>query len=492
MPTSVYRAPESSPLQFLHGAAFIFAVILVASLFGILTRPMGFLAAVWPANAILMALMVRNPALSRPECWTAAFLAYVAADLITGSELLVTLWLTVANLVGAAVGYQLYARLDEDDRRLRTPMSIVSMFCICAIAAAAIGIVGSGVGTMLFSRDLLTGFAFWFTTALVNSIIVLPVILAAPPGRTLWNGLRHFEFRKHDWRPIATLAFTTAGGILVGGPGAFAYPMPALIWCALTYNLFTTSLVTLCFCLVGLISTAIGIIPSFPGNDNLLVTVSVRLAMALLALAPLAVAIVNGARNDLLNRLQYIANHDALTGTLSRRAFLEMSEKKLRSGQISRSPFLAVMVDLDHFKTINDRYGHATGDMVLAESTIAMSKSLRKGDLFGRLGGEEFAVICSVQSEDDITSIPERLRAAVEALKFATPDGAMVGVTVSVGTAALVAEPGDTGALDRLLAAADEALYRAKAQGRNMVAIGKVAAARHETPPALSFAIAKA
>lgn len=81
------------------------------------------------------------------------------------------------------------------------------------------------------------------------------------------------------------------------------------------------------------------------------------------------------------------------------------------------------MIDLDHFKTINDRYGHATGDFVLRNSKVAISSALRSDDLFGRVGGEEFAAFCSVKSEDDITTVPERLRAAVATMRFPTPDG---------------------------------------------------------------------
>lgn len=491
MPANIDRWPISKKPYFLYNAAFVFAVVLIASLFGILTRPMGLLAAVWPANAVLMALMIRRQELARAECWLAALLGYLTADLMTGGEVYVTLWLTGANLTGVAVGYHLFKHLDSEDRQLRRPMSVVSMFCICGIAAATTGVTGSAASHILFGQDLLTGFAYWFTSDLVNSIIILPVILTAPEAGKLWNTLRNFEFRMRDWTPAATLVLATTGGFLVGGPGAFVYPMPALIWCALAYNLFTTSVVTMAFCLASLIATATGSIPSFPASNDTLITVSIRLGMAFLALAPLAVAIVDSARNDLLERLQHIVQHDALTGTLSRRAFLEMSEAKLAKGHSTRSVFLALMIDLDHFKAINDQYGHATGDFVLRHSTIAMSSALRSDDLFGRVGGEEFAAFCNVKSEDDITTVPERLRAAVETMRFPTPDGETIGVTVSIGAAVLATEPGNTGPLHHLLAAADDALYKAKAQGRNMVVLGKIANDRRHTQSALKLANAE-
>lgn len=107
MPANIDRWPISKKPYFLYNAAFVFAVVLIASLFGILTRPMGLLAAVWPANAVLMAFMIRRQELARAECWLAALLAYLTADLMTGGEVYVTLWLTGANLTGVAVGYHL-------------------------------------------------------------------------------------------------------------------------------------------------------------------------------------------------------------------------------------------------------------------------------------------------------------------------------------------------------------------------------------------------
>ncbi len=473
MPATINRVLEAEVAQPYRAMAFIFVVVLAASLFGILTRPIGVLAAVWPANAILMAMMVRNPALARPGCWVAAFLAYLAADFMTGGGFLVTLWLTVANMVGVAVGYALFMQLDDDDRRLQRPLSIVSMFGICAIAAAAAGVAGSGVTRIVFARDILTGFAAWFTSDLVNAIIMLPIILTAPAPRKLFHTLRHFHSREHDWRPVMVLVLATVGGIMIGGPGALAYPMPALLWCALSYNFFTTAVVTMCFCVVMLIATSAGIIPAYADGDEMLITVSIRLAVALVALGPLAVASINAARDELLQRLQHIANHDTLTGILSRSAFLDLGARKLITNGGRKTPVLALMIDIDHFKSVNDRFGHATGDLVLTETTIALSAALREGDLFGRLGGEEFAVICSLNSEEGLTIIPERLRKAVENLVLTGPDGEPLRVTISIGAA--VARTPTRSRLDTLLAAADAALYKAKAGGRNKVVVAEIA-----------------
>lgn len=458
--------PRHAATEFLRPLVFVFAVILAASLFGILTRPMGFLAAVWPANAVLLALMVRKPSLSTPLGWLAAFLGYLTADLITGGGLVVTLWLTAANMAGAAVGYLLFMRLPDEDRRLERPISIVSMFWICTIAAGTAGLVGGGAANMLFDRDIVTGFSFWFTTELVNALIVVPVILTAPPLRTILSSswLKR-PSSVHIW-PVLALVASAGAGILIDGPGVIAYPTPALIWCALTFSLFVTSLMTLAFSVSLLIATSAGMLPLLSVNNELLVVVSTRLAIAMTALGPLAVASINENREKLVERLQYLATHDGLTGVLSRGAFLTGAADALLDCRKRRQSCSALMIDVDHFKRINDTYGHAAGDAVLVMIARALRDNVREEDLIGRLGGEEFAVFCPGLSEKKAGQIAERLRAAVEELRLKV-EGVTLQTTVSVGVA-FTTKNSDV-SLGTLLDEADKSLYSAKADGRNRI-----------------------
>ena len=112
-------------------AFFVVGVmILMASLFGILTRPMGFLAAFWPANAILLGLMVCMPRLANPWGWLGALAGYLLADFSTGGEITVTFWLTFANMAGAFTGYLLYRPMSGVDRRLGRPQSVLYLSLI--------------------------------------------------------------------------------------------------------------------------------------------------------------------------------------------------------------------------------------------------------------------------------------------------------------------------------------------------------------------------
>jgi diguanylate cyclase (GGDEF)-like protein len=158
---------------------------------------------------------------------------------------------------------------------------------------------------------------------------------------------------------------------------------------------------------------------------------------------------------------RHAATTDFLTGLLNRRAFLECA-LRLCACQAERYPVTLLMLDLDHFKSINDRFGHAVGDEVLRLFAQVIRRSTRATDIVGRLGGEEFAIIVA-QPMDLALRIGERVRRGIEAAGINVA-GHNIGATVSIGAATsydLVSN------IDALIARADHALYRAKGQGRN-------------------------
>lgn len=459
---------NASLSRVLAGVLLVAAVVFAASLFGILTRPLGFLAAFWPANAILLGLFVRFPRLASPWGWLAAIVGYVAADLLTGGKLHLTLWLTAANLVGVATGYVLFRRLELADRMLRRPQSVLYLFGICLIAAIATALVGAGIAPVAFGQSLLTGLGFWFTTELVNGLIVLPVILTAPAWSLSFlrvgRPVRRWQADLLQLAPLLALLLSILAGLLVRGPGAIAFPVPALLWCALTYSLFGTVLLTLAVSVCILIAVSVGVLDAPTSSAYIDSTLSVRLGVIFLALGPLTVASINVARNELLRTLDYAANHDSLTGTLLRRAFIERSEACIAQQRGRAASVAVLMLDIDHFKRINDQYGHAAGDTALIEFVAAITPALRADDLLGRLGGEEFAVLMPDVSLDAALRVAERLRNEVQGHAVALESGETIHLTVSIG---LNWQAAAGAQLRQMLLSADEALYQAKAAGRN-------------------------
>ncbi len=167
------------------------------------------------------------------------------------------------------------------------------------------------------------------------------------------------------------------------------------------------------------------------------------------------------ANHRLRRLLEFQASHDALTGVFSRGAFLDMVGKEIERARRHGHPLSLLMVDLDHFKSVNDRHGHLVGDRVLAEFARRVDGQLRRPDVFGRYGGEEFAVLLPETLLADALHVAERIRTAVAA--ESAPG--LPPCTVSIGVAQWHAG-WDT---DGLLAEADAALYQAKRGGRNRV-----------------------
>jgi len=165
-------------------------------------------------------------------------------------------------------------------------------------------------------------------------------------------------------------------------------------------------------------------------------------------------------------KLWELANLDPLTGLLNRRAFMErgaaLQEEVWQQGR----PVSVLMIDADHFKSINDGFGHQAGDDVLRMLADILQTAVRGGDLLGRLGGEEFAIILPGADGPDADRIAERLLADVRQARVAVP-GRMLAITVSIGISTMRR----CSTLDDLLAAADQALYAAKTAGRDRRAI---------------------
>ena len=171
--------------------------------------------------------------------------------------------------------------------------------------------------------------------------------------------------------------------------------------------------------------------------------------------------------NERLNRdALRLATRDALTGAHNRRAIEESARADLARCRRSGLPLAVLLVDLDHFKAINDTYGHATGDAALRVFVATATAHLRARDMLGRYGGEEFLVVLPATTREDALTTAERLRTAVAGAMLEAGEHRL-RVTASIG----VAEATGDDDIDAVLARADTALYQAKAQGRNRTAI---------------------
>lgn len=179
----------------------------------------------------------------------------------------------------------------------------------------------------------------------------------------------------------------------------------------------------------------------------------------------IVIALLHGLRRREQKILE-LSRRDGLTGVWNRRYLMERLEHEIAVGRRSLKPLSLIILDLDHFKRINDQYGHATGDKVLVQAAQTLQSSIRDIDHLGRYGGEEFVIILPFCDTETAVRIAERCRLNIEAIRISVNDQP-VPVTSSFGVTTLPGGEHATG--DLLTHSADLGLYRAKSEGRNRV-----------------------
>ncbi len=170
-----------------------------------------------------------------------------------------------------------------------------------------------------------------------------------------------------------------------------------------------------------------------------------------------------------LSQQHNLATHDGLTGVHNRLALMEALARDAAQARRSNTPLAVLMVDIDHFKAVNDQHGHLAGDAVLREVAQRAQRRLRHADLLARYGGEEFVALLPLTDAQGAVAVAEDIRQAI-AVRPCVVHGVPIPVAVSIGVCAAVPGAGAEG-VEALLAASDQALYEAKHQGRNRVVL---------------------
>ena len=184
--------------------------------------------------------------------------------------------------------------------------------------------------------------------------------------------------------------------------------------------------------------------------------------MVMTILGSLGFILMIKERSD--REVRKLALTDPLTGVLNRRAFVDHAEQELAFAQRNRLPLSVIMLDVDHFKAVNDRYGHLVGDLVLVNLVRHLARRLRAQDVIGRYGGEEFCILLPGTSDAGVHAAAESLRQVVESATFAED----ISMTISLGISVYTPSPEYRGIeFSAMLEDADSALYQAKREGRN-------------------------
>jgi diguanylate cyclase (GGDEF)-like protein len=176
--------------------------------------------------------------------------------------------------------------------------------------------------------------------------------------------------------------------------------------------------------------------------------------------------------------LKLLAITDPLTGAFNRGHFFRLSEQLFIEAKRLNRPFSVAILDIDHFKIVNDHFGHAVGDMALKQTTQIIQSNIRQMDILGRYGGEEFVVALPTAEIEEALQIAQRIAAAVRERQFEI-EGQYFGITISGGIAQRNGSIDED--LENIMLKADKALYQAKAKGRDLMVAYRSRVARKET-----------
>lgn len=401
--------------------------------------------------------------------WELVAVAGVVVAMITTSGPTWLDWLRFAALaVGATIHIQLSKR-QEERRRSRKPNVHIDLTAIWSFPAVVVLpihlvlllFVVIRAQRWLVARRPLYRYVFASTGMVIAALLVL--LLRAGFGPPAWTGIDAMSSIVGFLELIsAGLVYGVVPAMLIGGAIVLGSPERAL------RTVFGTK------------------------EDNELEAVTIALGMVaavLLVTMPAALVImvvisVVGNRIAEVRQLQVDVRTDPKTGLLNMRGWHEAAERALERSTRSRTPAAVLMIDLDHFKYINDTWGHPAGDDVLEVVATALRNETRPSDVVGRFGGEEFVLLLPDADSAEAVTAGERIRRSIAELEIPTTDkrGGPVAITDRTTSVGIAVYPHHGSELDDLLQIADAAVYEAKENGRDQVRLAARGPSRRAHP----------
>jgi diguanylate cyclase (GGDEF)-like protein len=329
---------------------------------------------------------------------------------------------------------------------------------VAALTLAALLVVGGLMGSInLFVNDILRdGPQRWLYGATMAACILAAIPLV----------VRKRASRRHTFGLVLlgdliylVVVFCIDDPVRYATPLMLLFPSFVAAWFLGRWELAVNMVVTLVVCLVAL----------WPSYDNAVgLAVQVGVSAGMLNAGALGVFVLRRRVQRLLAATQALSHLDPLTGLFNRRFLVAQAPRMWRQARRDGTRVAAMMLDLDHFKRLNDAHGHAAGDAVLRTVASALAATVRPTDVLARTGGEELVVLGLVADPDEAAHLAERLRTAVANSR--TADGHAVTASIGIALTRPVEGEDATDALWRLVDRADAAMYEAKQQGRDRVA----------------------
>lgn len=447
------------------------------------------IAILWPPNAVLLSAFLLLPYRHWPLVAIAALIAELVADIPSFPP-----WAAVAfglinlletSLAAGLIRLTVGERFDFDSLRRAGYFLLYGPLLSSSLA----GVLGASVYMALGRSDagFLTLWRLWWFGDALGLLLLTPVIIV------LWCWLRG-GLPRIQWPKLLEIVLLWAVMLAVGlyafplgEHGSFGFHLTPIVllpfgaWAAVRFGVLGAAMSVVLIAMIAVGFLVRGIHPYADVASKYAVWL-MQEYLAVVALLSIGLAIllheIRKQRDELEQRvmertielevanrqLEQLASTDYLTGISNRRHFHEVATRVLQRHVSSKAPLSLVMLDLDHFKQINDRYGHEMGDHVITGVVRIVQGTIRPTDQLGRFGGEEFLLLLPDAGLTTALEIAERIRCKVKETLYDN-DGIAIGITVSLG----VAEWNGEQSLEALIRTVDLALYQAKAAGRDQV-----------------------
>jgi diguanylate cyclase (GGDEF)-like protein len=474
-------APSVQRMPHLWQAALLTA-LLAAVYFGaaklslLLAIPPGYATAVWPPSGIALAatLLLGN------RVWPGVWLGAALANYTVNSSLALAMAMGTGNALEALAGAALIRHFIGAPRRFERARDVVVFVAIAALSctiAATIAVLSMTTMGLVSWPQFLPNWWTWWQGDLAGIIIVTPLVLTWRLRRAApWSPRKMLEAACFGslLAIVTLLIFSKDTRISSQFPLTFAI-LPFMIWAAFRFSqrIVTTAIAFVSVFAIHHTINGIGPFPLWSLNEALLTLLAFISTMVVTGLVLSALRIERARALHELERtligLREQAVTDPLTGLYNRRYLWEFLRREWVRAKRKDESLAVIMIDLDHFKRINDAHGHPAGDFVLVAVAGLLRNQIRSSDIVCRYGGEEFALVLPEASLGNVRLRAEHIREAIKRLNL-THQGVPLGrITASLGVALF---PHHADNPDSLIRAADKALYEAKNVGRDRTVFG--------------------
>jgi diguanylate cyclase (GGDEF)-like protein len=421
---------------------------------------------IWPPTGIALAAVLIWGYRMWPAIWVGAFLA----NITTAGPVLSDLAIATGNTLEAVVGAYLLSRVAGFRPSLDRVRDVVSLVVFAGLLSTAIsaivGVTSLWAAGLVPDGQILPTWRVWWFGDLGGDLVVAPalLILAARPAlpRRPWVRVEAVVLA------VVLVAVTT---IAFSNRISFAYVVIViLLWTGLRFQQLGTAVAGLVASGIAIWATAHGRGPFIGGSEDAEL-LRAQLFVGVAMTSGLVASALNSERATAVQRLQELADHDTLTGVLNRRRFTEELDRSIAYSRRYGGQGAVLVLDVDHFKSINDEFGHAVGDQVLARLGALLRERVRGTDVVGRLGGDEFTVLLPRADAEQSLAVARAVLDKLRSEGTVTMTGRSIGITASIG----VGRFGQGLGLDsqQVLRDADVAMYEAKEAGRDRVRVNR-------------------